>query len=172
MPCAMAKISTTRPNGEGEIARAWPQNLVKPHVSVGSTAPFSPSDDHFRSTLVSGQFQSSSACLKGARSGRSSATPAISVQRGRAAAWHCDSGGWPDRIRVSAGSVKGVRLFEQLHGLRHIVAALLKGLWIPFAALGSEEVPTIDVNGAGQPVDRIGHRMNDVFTQGVGVFRG
>src|SRR5262249_57857872 len=41
-----------------------------------------------------------------------------------------------------------------------------------FAALGAEEVPTIDVNGTGQPGDRIGHRMDDIFTQRVSIFRG
>jgi len=77
-----------------------------------------------------------------------------------------------DERTVSLGSVKCVGLFKELHVLRHIVATLLQGLRIPFTALGGEEVPTVDVNGAGQTGNRIGHRMNDVFTEGVGIFRG
>src|ERR1700724_4151475 len=73
--------------------------------------------------------------------------------------------------RVSRGSVKRIRLFEQFHVLGDVVAALLQGLRIPFAALGGEEVPTVDVDGAGQLGNRIGHRMNDVLAKGTGIFR-
>jgi hypothetical protein len=41
---------------------------------------------------------------------------------------------------------------------------------IPFAALRAKEVPTGDVNGAGQPGDRIGHRMDDIVTEGLASF--
>src|SRR5665213_2170944 len=68
------------------------------------------------------------------------------------------------RSRVSRSSVKCVGLFKQLHVLRHIVATLLQGLWIPFTALGSKEVAAVDMNGAGQSGDWISHRVNDVIT--------
>jgi hypothetical protein len=35
----------------------------------------------------------------------------------------------------------------------------------------AEEIPTVDVNGAGQPGNRIGHRMDDVVAQRVSIFR-
>src|SRR5262249_48223138 len=73
---------------------------------------------------------------------------------------------------ISSGSVKCVCLFEQPHGLSHVVATFLQGLWIPFAALDSEEIPTVDVNGAGQPINGISHRVNDVVPEGISIFRG
>ena len=75
------------------------------------------------------------------------------------------------RSRVSRSSIKRVGLFKQLHVLRYIVATFLQRLWIPFTALGGEEVPTVDVNGTGQTGNWIGHRMNDVITKGLGIFR-
>jgi hypothetical protein len=73
----------------------------------------------------------------------------------------------PNRIRTSSGAVQCVCLFEQPHVLRHVVATLLKGLWIPLASVGAEEVPTVDVNGASQSRDRICYRMDDVVTQSI-----
>src|SRR5260370_3766864 len=69
--------------------------------------------------------------------------------------------GIPQSIR-STRRVRRVRLLEQPHVLRDIVALLAEGFWIPFAALGGEEVAAIDVDGGAQPRDRVGHRMDDV----------
>jgi hypothetical protein len=72
-----------RPSAEGYVPmQPWKLSLcllssTGQNVAVGSKAPFSPSDDHFRSTPTSGQFQSPSAHLKGAKSGsQSRASPA------------------------------------------------------------------------------------------------
>lgn len=43
---------------------------------------------------------------------------------------------------------------------------------IPLAALGSEEVASIDVDGAGQLVDRINDRMDDVGAERLGIADG
>src|SRR5262245_19011605 len=72
---------------------------------------------------------------------------------------------------ASRGAVERVYLVEQPHDLRHVVAILLQGLRVPFTALGAEEVSPVDVDGAGQTRDRIGHRVDDVATEGFGVFR-
>jgi hypothetical protein len=45
------------------------------------------------------------------------------------------------RRHLSSGSVKCVCVFEQPHVLSHVVATFLQGLWIPFAAVGSEKSP-------------------------------
>jgi hypothetical protein len=58
-----------------------------------------------------------------------------------------------------------VRVFEQFHVLRHIVTALLQIFGVPLASLSGKKIAAIDVNGARQPRDRIGHRMNDIVAE-------
>src|SRR5947209_4814159 len=58
-----------------------------------------------------------------------------------------------------------VRLLEKAHVLLQIVAPLMQCLGVPFAAADGEEVAAIDVNGAGQPRHRVGHRMDDLAAE-------
>src|SRR5215467_12306199 len=62
-----------------------------------------------------------------------------------------------------------VRVLEQLQVLRHVVAGFLQAFRVPLAALGGEKVAAIDVDGAGQPADRIGDRMDDVAAERLGI---
>ena len=56
-----------------------------------------------------------------------------------------------------------IRLLEDLHRLLDIPAALREGLRIPFAARRREEVAAVDMNGAGELLDRIRDRVNHVI---------
>src|SRR5262245_22934303 len=64
----------------------------------------------------------------------------------------------------------GVRVFEASDGPLGIPGLLEQRFRVPFAPVrGIEEIPAVDVNGARQPVDRIGHRMDDVVPERLGV---
>ena len=42
---------------------------------------------------------------------------------------------------------------------------LKQGHRVPLAPLGAEKVSTVDVDGTGQPIDRVKNRMDNVVTQ-------
>src|SRR5262245_10672894 len=72
----------------------------------------------------------------------------------------------------------GVRVFEASDGSLVIPGLLEQCFRVPLAPMrGVEKIPAVDVNGARQPVDRIGRRMDDVAPARLGVvhperFRG
>src|SRR3546814_3961019 len=53
-----------------------------------------------------------------------------------------------------------VALVEHPTQLDDVVGRFLEGLLVPFAARRPEEVAAIDVQRAGQPVERVGDRMD------------
>src|SRR5215831_9983805 len=64
---------------------------------------------------------------------------------------------------------RGIGLVELAHGAFHVVALFEQCLWVPLAAFRRKEVAAIDVNGASQPGDGIGHRMNDAVAERLGI---
>src|SRR4029079_18269582 len=46
---------------------------------------------------------------------------------------------------------------------------LIKRHRVPFATFGGEEITAIDMDGSGQAVDRVDHRMNDVGAKRYGI---
>src|ERR1700730_18656211 len=62
-----------------------------------------------------------------------------------------------------------VGLLESPHCAFGIPALLGQGFRIPLAAFRSKKVASIDMNGSGQPRNRIGDGVNDVLPQGLGV---
>src|SRR5690242_13711337 len=63
----------------------------------------------------------------------------------------------------------GVRLFEPANGALGVEGPLQQCLRIPFApAWRIEKIAAIHVNGAGQTRNRVGHRMDDVASEGLG----
>ena len=48
-----------------------------------------------------------------------------------------------------------------------IRTVLIERQRVPFAPFGTEEVAAIDVDGAGEPIDRVENGMNDIGAQGL-----
>src|SRR5262249_50518324 len=69
------------------------------------------------------------------------------------------SGAFPSR------PLRGIGLLKLAHGTFDVVALFEECLRIPLAAFCAKEVAAVDVDGARQPGDRIGHRMNDIVTE-------
>src|SRR5437016_5101216 len=62
-----------------------------------------------------------------------------------------------------------VRFLEEAHVLLQIIAPFVQRLGVPFAAADGKKVAAIDMNGAGQPRYRVGHRMDDVAAERLGI---
>src|SRR5262245_19468698 len=62
-----------------------------------------------------------------------------------------------------------VSFFECAPNLLAVEGMLIKRQRVPFAAFGTEEVSTIDMDSAGELVDRVENRMNYIGVQGLGV---
>ena len=65
----------------------------------------------------------------------------------------------------------GVGFFEEAHVLLDVVTLFEKGLRIPLASFGVEEISAIHVDGACEAPDRISHRVDDVMAEGFGIPR-
>src|SRR5882724_11471445 len=64
----------------------------------------------------------------------------------------------------------GASLFEPAYGPFDVPGFLDQRFRIPFAApTGSEEIAAVDVNSTREPRDRIGHRVNDVVPERLGI---
>src|SRR5215831_8372455 len=71
-------------------------------------------------------------------------------------------GHWARGLFPASGSrvetkLSSVCLFKQAQGLFHVVGLLPQRFRIPFASLGSKKIASVNVNGAGQTWDRVGH---------------
>ena len=62
-----------------------------------------------------------------------------------------------------------IGLVEPTHRPFRIPALLIERFRIPFAALDAEEVASVNLDGAGQPGNRIGHGVNEVAAEGFGI---
>src|SRR5262249_28013461 len=62
----------------------------------------------------------------------------------------------------SALHPEGVGLLEPSCHSRAVGGLLQQGFRVPFASWNGEEITPVDVEGAGQAGDGVGHRMNDV----------
>src|SRR2546428_3377546 len=71
--------------------------------------------------------------------------------------------------RLRSCRIQTVAFLEQLQGLLYVIWLFDEPLRVPLLTRYTEEVATVDVNGAGQTPDRVCHGMNDVVAQGEGV---
>src|SRR6266571_3372984 len=71
--------------------------------------------------------------------------------------------------RLRSCRIQTVAVLEQLQRLLHVIWLFDEPLRIPLFTRHTEEVATVDVDGAGQTPDRVCHGMNDVVAQGEGV---
>src|SRR5579885_1314226 len=69
----------------------------------------------------------------------------------------------------SAEAPAGVGLLEKARGPLQIEGPLAKSLRVPFAARRAEEVAAIDLEGTGDPRQRIRHGVDDVAPERLGV---
>src|SRR5690348_18486790 len=76
----------------------------------------------------------------------------------------CESGPLPLRADHDA-----VGLLESPHGPFRVPALFFERLRVPFATFSAEEIAAIDVDGAGQPRNGIGDRMDKVAPHRVSV---
>src|SRR5258708_20669201 len=58
---------------------------------------------------------------------------------------------------------------KEAPGALHVKALLAQRLGVPFATRLGEEGAAIDMEGAGQPRNWVGHRMNDVVAKRHGI---
>ncbi len=65
--------------------------------------------------------------------------------------------------------MQAVGLREQPEQLFDVAGLLPQRPRIPFAAVGAKEIAAVNVDGAGQPRDGIGDRMDDVRPQRLGI---
>src|SRR5437867_1159308 len=72
-------------------------------------------------------------------------------------------------LRSRPCRVQAVTLLKQLQRLLYVVWLFGEAFRIPLFARHTEEVATVNMNGAGQTPDRVRHGMNDIVAQGNGV---
>src|SRR5262245_49419120 len=76
----------------------------------------------------------------------------------------------PCAIRPSSAADHGpVGFLEPALGALGVLALLDESFRVPFAAFGRKEIATVNVDGRGEPRDRIGHGMDYVAAQGVNI---
>src|SRR5687767_12777191 len=68
----------------------------------------------------------------------------------------------------SAGE-RWVRVFKGAHRLLRIPGLLDQRFRVPLAPLGSEKIAAVNMKSTGQARDRIGHRMDDVAPEQLGI---
>src|SRR5215471_10329751 len=63
-----------------------------------------------------------------------------------------------------------VCLFEQAQGFFYVVGMLPQRFRVPLAPFGSKEITSVNVYGAGQAWNGVGHRVNDVRSKRLCIF--